>query len=77
MTFLTCAQLISRIKRLEQDCLETMGVRSNVMVEQLRIINPGVNLVTEGAGPFYQVVEGNIMVPKELTHEVDQPEDDV
>ena len=34
-------------------------------VEQLRILNPGVEIVVEGADPFNQVIDGKIFYPPE------------
>ena len=34
-------------------------------VAQLRILNPGVEIVVEGVGPFNQVIDGKIFCPPE------------
>ena len=43
--------------------MDTLSYGFNTVVEQLKIINQGVELVVEGAGPFNQVVDGKIFYP--------------
>ena len=50
---------------LEQDVIDTLSYNFNTAVKQLKILNPGVELVVEGAGPFNQVVDGNIFYPRD------------
>lgn len=53
-----------------------MGVDFNVAVEQLRVVNPDVDIVTKGTDPFYRMVNGKITVPEDLVNEDNQEEDD-
>ena len=41
-------------------------------VEQLRILNPGVEIVVEGADPFNQVIDGKIFYPPDNSDGVDE-----
>ena len=52
--------------------IDTLGYGFNVVVEQLKILNPGVELVVEGAGPFNQVVNENILYPPDDSDGEDQ-----
>ena len=56
----TRGNLIARIWVLEQDVMDTLSYGFNTVVEKLRILNPEVELVVKGAGPFNQVVDGAI-----------------
>lgn len=53
-----------------------MCVSFNVVVEQLRVVNPDVNLAIEGTDLFYRVVDGKIVIPEELANEDDQEKGD-
>ena len=50
--------------------MDTLGYGFNTTVEQLKILNSGVDLVVEGVGPFNQVVDGKIFYPPD-----DSPEE--
>ena len=54
---------IARIRLLEQDGMDTLGYGFSTAVEQLKILNPRVELVVEGAGPFNQVVDRKMFYP--------------
>ena len=54
------AELIARIRVLEQDVVDTLSYGFNATVEKLRILNPGVEFVVEGTWPFNQVIDGKI-----------------
>ena len=43
--------------------MDTLNYGFNTAVEQLRILNPGVELVVEGASLFNQVIDGKIFYP--------------
>ena len=58
-------ELIACIWVLEQDVMDTLGYGFNTAVEQLRILNPWVEFVVKGAGPFNQVIDGKIYYPPE------------
>ena len=59
----TTGDLIVCIQVLEQDVMDTLGYGFNTVVEQLKILNPGAELVVEGARLFNQVVNGIIFYP--------------
>ena len=59
----TRADLIAHIRVLEQDVVDTLGYGFNTTIEQLKILNLGVQIVVEGAGPFNQVIDGKILYP--------------
>ena len=68
----TRANLIARIRLHEQDVIDTLGYGFNIVVEQLKILNLGVELVVEGEGPFNQVVDGKILYPPDDSDGEDQ-----
>ena len=59
----TRGDLIRRIRVLEQDVVDTLSYGFNTAMEQIKILNLGVELVVEGARPFNQVVNGKIFYP--------------
>ena len=68
----TRADLISRIRVLEQDVVDTLGYDFNTTVEQLKILNPEIEIVVEGAGPFNQVVNRKILYPPDSSDREDE-----
>ena len=55
--------MIAQNRVLEQDFMDTLNYGFNTTVEQLKIINRGVEFVIEGVGPFNQVVDGKMIYP--------------
>ena len=68
---ITKRYLIVRSRVLEQDVMDTLSYGFNTAVEQLKILNPEVELMVEGVGPFNQVVDGKIFYPPD-----DSPEEE-
>ena len=66
----TRAELISQIRQLKQDILDTLRYGFNIALAQLKIVNIRVELVTKWIGPFHQVVNEKIIPPAE-----DNPEE--
>ena len=64
--------LIARICVLEQDVINTLGYDFNTIVEQLKILNLGVEIVVEGAGPFNRVIDGKIFYPPDSSDGEDE-----
>ncbi|KAK2441118.1 hypothetical protein QL285_012450 [Trifolium repens] len=62
--FSSRAELVKEILALRQDTIEAASYAFTNVVEQLKIANPGVELVTEGTGMLYQVKDGRIVVPE-------------
>lgn len=56
----THTQLVEKIRELEEDCMGTLFVGFKTEVEQLKIVNPEVELVTKGISPYYLIVDGKI-----------------
>ena len=68
----TKSYLITRIRVLEQDVVDTLGYDFNTAVEQLKILNPRVEIVVEGAGPFNKVINGKILYPHDSRDREDE-----
>ena len=68
----TRADLIAHIRVLEQDVVDTLGYDFNTVVEQLKILNPRVEIVVEGAGPFNQVIDGKIFYSPDSSNGEDE-----
>ena len=66
------AEFITRIQVLEQDVIDTLGYGFNTVVEQLKILNPGVEMVVEGAGLFNQVINGKYFYPPDSSDGEDE-----
>ena len=66
------AELIACIRVLEQDVMDTLSCGFNTTVDQLRILNPGVEIIVEGAWPFNQVIDGKIFYPSESSDREDE-----
>jgi hypothetical protein len=62
--FSSRGELVKEILALRQDTIEAASYAFTNAVEQLKIANPGVELVTEGTGMLYQVKDGRIVVPE-------------
>ena len=52
----TRADFITRIQLLESDCVDTMADDFESVLNQLFVLNPGLN--TEGTGVLSQVIDG-------------------
>lgn len=63
------AQLIQKIRELEQDCMATLDVGFTTAVEQLEVFNPEVELVTKGISLYYKVVAGEFVIPEGVDDE--------
>jgi predicted RNase H-like nuclease (RuvC/YqgF family) len=72
--FGTRAELVKEILTLRQDTIDAASYAFTNAVEQLKIANPGVSLVTEGTGMLYRVKDGHIVVPEEYRRMVDEEE---
>ena len=66
------ADLIAHIRVLEQDVVDTLSYGFNKAVEQLKILNPLVEMVVEGAGPFNQVINGKLFYPPDSSYGEDE-----
>jgi hypothetical protein len=62
--FNTRAELVKEIITLRQDTIDVASYAFSNAVEQLKIVNSGVDLVTDGTGMLYQVKDGQIVVPE-------------
>ena len=60
----TRGDLIEKLCLLQQDTLVAVDFGFNNAVDQIRALNPNVELVTEGMGALNQVVNG-LVVPTE------------
>lgn len=56
----TRAQLVEKVRELEVDFRATLAVGFKTEVEQLKIVNPEVDMVTKGISPYYTAVEDKI-----------------
>ena len=65
-------ELIAHIWVLKQDVMDTLDYDFNTAVEQLKILNPGVEIIVEGARPFNQVIDGKILHLPEDSDEEDE-----
>lgn len=74
-TISTRAHLISRVRELVHDCLDTLGARFKAAVEQLKVVNPEVDLVTMGTNPLFNLVDGEIVIPEGFVNEEEEEED--
>jgi capsule polysaccharide export protein KpsE/RkpR len=70
------AKLVKEILTLRQDTMDAASYAFANVVEQLKIANPGVNLVTKGTGMLYQVKDGQIVVPEEYQRMADEDGED-
>jgi hypothetical protein len=70
------AELVKEILTLRQDTMDAASYAFANAVEQLKIANPGVNLVTKGTGMLYQVKDGQIVVPEEYQRMADEDGED-
>ena len=61
---LSRVDLIGRIRVLEEDIVEALSYGFNLAVQQVQAVNPGLELVTSGIGPFHRVVDGKIVSPE-------------
>ena len=52
--------------------VDTLGYGFNSAVEQLKILNQGVEIAVEGAGLFNQVVDGKILYPPDSSNGEDE-----
>ena len=68
----TKVDLIAGLCVLEQDVVDILGYSFNTVVKQLKILNPGVEIVVEGTGPFNQVVGGKILYPPDSSDGEDE-----
>ena len=66
------AELIARIRVLKQDVADTLNYGFNTTIEQLKILNPGVEMVVEEAGLFNQVINGQILYPPDNSDREDE-----
>lgn len=73
--FLTQAQLIAKIRELEQDCMVSLGVGFSTTIKQIKVVNPQVELVTKGINPYYKVVAGEIIILEGVEDEEEEVED--
>ncbi|MCI32120.1 hypothetical protein A2U01_0053332, partial [Trifolium medium] len=56
-------ELVNKISILAKDVLEGSKYSFNNVVAQLKIVNPGVELNTEGIGMLRRVENGQIIIP--------------
>ena len=56
-----CADFIARIQLLESDSVDALVDGFKSAVNQLSVLNPGLN--TEGTGVLSQVVDGRVVPP--------------
>ena len=69
----TRAALIDHLRVLEQNNLMATNFGFNNALDQIRALNPNVELVTEGMGVLNQVVNGQV-VPTENPAEEEEGE---
>ena len=64
MRLKTRAELIARIRSLGADCIAAVNFGFDAAVEQLQVVNPELQLVTDGIGPLHQIVDGQVVPPE-------------
>ncbi|XP_058741879.1 uncharacterized protein LOC131614286 [Vicia villosa] len=74
---LTRADLIQYIRVLGGDCVAAAEDTYNSTVAQLKLKNPGVELVTEGTGPYHRVEGDQIVSPNFGEEPMTQEAEDV
>lgn len=55
-------QQVEKVNELKVDWMAVLAVGFKTAIEQLKIVNPGVELVTKGISKFYKVFDGNIQL---------------
>ncbi|WJX95592.1 histone deacetylase [Trifolium repens] len=70
----TRAELVDKIKLLEQDVLDSVKYGFDNAIAQLRIVNPEVELNTKGTGMLRRVVDGVIVIPPDCQSDGDEGE---
>ncbi|MCI43340.1 hypothetical protein A2U01_0064577, partial [Trifolium medium] len=68
--------LIEKIRVLGQDVLEGVKYGFDNVVDQLRILNPTIELNTEGLSMLKRVENGQIVNPPEYAQMVEDEEED-
>ena len=71
----TWGYLIEKLRLLQQDILVAVDFGFDNAVDQIRALNPNVELVTEGMGALNQVVNG-LVVPSEIPAASENPVDE-
>ena len=64
MDLKTRVDLVARIRSLGNDCLEAATFGFNAFVEKIQVVNPELQLVTDGIGPLHHVVDGHVVPPE-------------
>jgi cell division protein FtsB len=70
----TRAELVDKIKLLEQDVLDSVKYGFDNAIAQLRIVNPEVELNTKGTRMPRRVVDGVIVIPPDCQSDGDEGE---
>ncbi|MCI38143.1 hypothetical protein A2U01_0059371, partial [Trifolium medium] len=69
-------ELVEKIRALGQDVLDGVKFGFNNVVDQVKVLNPTVQLITEGLSMLKRVENGHIIIPPEYAQMVEDDEED-
>lgn len=52
--------------------MATLAASFSLVFEQLKVVNPQVELVTKGINPYYKVVGGEILIPEGIDEDEEE-----